>query len=490
MISLKKLSIIDIGSNSIKVLITNLNSKIYYDILCEEKVPFRMSQYMTPDQTLSEEGSKKLIDILSYFKNLSDYHQSKTILAIATEASRRLKTSEPILNQINQQLNIQVELLPGEMEAYYGYLATLHTIDLSDYLQIDIGGSSMEVVLVKNKKLINSISLPLGAIVTSKNFNLGDEITQEKSEAFKNFINSSFNDIPWLKDAIHLPIVGIGGTIRMISKIYRNLIGDNFKLQHQYILTCENFQTVYDMLAPLSLKDRLGVKGITKERADIVLGCLMTIRALMSYIDSKELVINRYGIRQGLIFKQLDLPTHSVLDYSLCNLLTHFKLDEHHNDRLKQSTLTLANQLGINDPSSVNILKTISKLHQIGQVISYQNVNKHTFHLLMNVQVNGLTPKEQLMCAYTVKLLDRFNIKLEHANVLNEPDLAHCKKLSLILQLASYLTALKQEFTSLHVKENNIQIQFSHPIPSIYIGKLETLSKLYTEVFNKKLMIH
>ena len=181
MISLKKLSIIDIGSNSIKVLITNLNSKIYYDILCEEKVPFRMSQYMTPDQTLSEEGSKKLIDILSYFKHLSDYHQSKTILAIATEATRRLKNSEHILNQINQQLNIQVELLPGEMEAYYGYLATLHTIDLSDYLQIDIGGSSMEVVLVKNKKLINSISLPLGAIVTRKNFKLGDEITQEKS---------------------------------------------------------------------------------------------------------------------------------------------------------------------------------------------------------------------------------------------------------------------------------------------------------------------
>ena len=112
-----------------------------------------------------------------------------------------------------------------------------------------------------------------GAIVTSKNFNLGNEITQEKSEAFKTFINSSFNDIPWLKDAIHLPIVGIGGTIRMISKIYRNLIGDNFKLQPQYTLTCENFQTVYDVLAPLSLQDRLDIKGIIKERADIVLGC-------------------------------------------------------------------------------------------------------------------------------------------------------------------------------------------------------------------------
>ena len=59
----------------------------------------------------------------------------------------------------------------------------------------------------------------------------------------------------------------------MISKIYRNLIGDNFKLQPQYTLTCENFQTVYDVLAPLSLQDRLDIKGIIKERADIVLDC-------------------------------------------------------------------------------------------------------------------------------------------------------------------------------------------------------------------------
>lgn len=486
---MKKLSIIDVGSNSIKILISALYSDMYYEIVCEEKVPFRISQYMTVDQTLTDEGLKKLLDILSYFKHLSDYHNVETILAIATEATRRLKNSDAILSQIQQQLNIQVELLPGEMEAYYGYLATLHTIDISDYLQIDIGGSSMEIVLVKNKKLINAISLPLGAIVTSKNFDLGNEITQEKSKAFKSFIYSSFNDIPWLKDAIHLPIVGIGGTIRMISKIYRNLMGDNFKLQHQYTLTCENFQSVFDLLAPLPLKDRLNIKGITKERADIVLGCLMTIRALMSYIDSKELIINRYGIRQGLIFKQLNLSTHSVIDYSLCNLLNHFKIGEHHNDRLKQSTLALANQLNIKDPSSINMLKTLSKLHQIGEVISYQNINKHSFHILMNVQINGLCPKEQLMCAYAIKLLDRFNVKIEHDNILTEADLIHCKKLSLILQLSNYLTVLKEEFKTLQVKDSEILIQFSNAIPSIYINKLEALSNLYQEIFNRKLII-
>lgn len=67
MISLKKLSIIDIGSNSIKVLIVSLSTDIYYEILCEEKVPFRMSEFLTDTQTLSDEGVTKLLDILSYF---------------------------------------------------------------------------------------------------------------------------------------------------------------------------------------------------------------------------------------------------------------------------------------------------------------------------------------------------------------------------------------------------------------------------------------
>lgn len=490
MISLKKLSIIDIGSNSIKVLIVSLSTDIYYEILCEEKVAFRISEFLADNQTLSDEGVTKLLDILSYFKHLSEYYQTETIIAIATEATRRLTNSNQLIQLIHEQLNIQIDLLPGEIEAYYGYLATLHTIDLSDYLQIDIGGSSMEIVLVKNKKLINCISLPLGAIVTSKNFNLGNEITSEQAETFKTFIHHSFNDISWLKDAIHLPIVGIGGTIRMISKIYRHLIGDTFKLQHQYPLTFENIETVYHLLAPLPLSERLLIKGITKERADIVLGCLMTIQSLMTYTDSKNLIINRYGIRQGVVFKQLHLPTHCILDYSLCNLLTHFKLDEHHNDRLKQSTLTFAHQLGITDSTSINILKTISKLYQIGHIISHQNVNKHTFNLIMNIQINGLSPKEQLMCAYSTKCLDRFNIKVENGNLLNQQDLNQCQKYSLLLQLANYVVALKQEFISFKLEENKVILQFSSSIPTIYVNKLEKLSILYQEAFNLKLIIH
>lgn len=487
---MKRLSIIDIGSNSIKVLIATLYSDRYYDIIKEEKVPFRISQFLSPDQTLTEEGSKQLLDILSYFKHLSDYHRVDQILAIATEATRRLKNATELLARIQNQLQISVELLPGETEAYYGYLATLHTIDLSDYLQIDIGGSSMEIVLVKNKKLIHAISLSLGAIATSKQFNLSEEITKEKEDTFNEFIQSSYQQIPWLKEAIHLPIVGIGGTVRMISKIYRQSTGDTIKLQHHYKLSNKNINTVYELLAPLPLKDRLTIKGMSKERADIVLGCLMTVQSLMRYIDSKELIINRYGIRQGLLFKNLQLPAHSVLDYSICNLLIHFKLDEHHNDRLKQSTLTIANQLGINDHSSLSTLKVISKLHQIGQVISAQNINKHTFHLLMNLQINGLEPKEQLMAAYSIKLLDRFNIKNEHANLLTDEDLMKCKQYALILQLANELIALIHEFDELKISSDTINIQLSHPIPHLYINKINHLSTLYEEVFHRQLLIN
>ena len=109
---LKKLSIIDIGSNSIKVLIATLYSDLYYDIIREEKIPFRMSQFLATDQTLNEEGSKKLLDILSYFKHLSDYYHVDQILGIATEATRRLKNSKQLLAHIKEKFQIQVELLP------------------------------------------------------------------------------------------------------------------------------------------------------------------------------------------------------------------------------------------------------------------------------------------------------------------------------------------------------------------------------------------
>ena len=140
MIHLKKLGIMDIGSNSIKLLIANLYSERYFDITYEEKIQFRMGQFIDSKKDLTTEGFYKLRDILSYFKHICEVEEVTDIKAIATETMRRLKNSENIIHQLQHQLHITIELIPGELEAYYGYLATHHTIDLSDYLQIDIGG--------------------------------------------------------------------------------------------------------------------------------------------------------------------------------------------------------------------------------------------------------------------------------------------------------------------------------------------------------------
>ena len=271
----------------------------------------------------------------------------------------------------------------------------------------------------------------------------------------------------------------------------RNRIGDSLKLQHQYRLSDTNLEEMYQLLAPLTLKDRQELKGLSKDRADIVLGCLMTIRSLFNYIDSKSLIINRYGIRQGVIFNQLNIPPQSVLDYSLSNLLYHYRLPIHHNDRLKQSSITLANQLQINDLSSTNILKASSKLSDIGQIISYQNNAKHTFYLLMNISINGLNVKEQLMTAYTIRAGEKYNLKIEpeHQMLLSTEEFEHCKKLSLIVQLCSYLNALKSEFNSIDVSEETISIKFSKTIPSPYLIRLNQLSTLYLEQFNRPLKL-
>ncbi|WP_238526667.1 Ppx/GppA family phosphatase [Turicibacter sp. HGF1] len=491
MIHLKKLGIMDIGSNSIKLLIANLYSERYFDITYEEKIQFRMGQFIDSKKDLTTEGFYKLRDILIYFKHICEVEEVTDIKAIATETMRRLKNSENIIHQLQHQLHITIELIPGELEAYYGYLATHHTIDLSDYLQIDIGGSSMEIVLVKQKQLIHAISLPLGAIITTKNFELDSSLTKDKEKLFNAHMKQTFEEISWLKDAIHLPVIGIGGTIRTISKLYRNRIGDSLKLQHQYHLSDTNLEEMYQLLAPLTLKDRQELKGLSKDRADIVLGCLMTIRSLFNYIDSKSLIINRYGIRQGVIFNQLNIPPQSVLDYSLSNLLYHYRLPIHHNDRLKQSSITLANQLQINDLSSTNILKASSKLSDIGQIISYQNNAKHTFYLLMNISINGLNVKEQLMTAYTIRAGEKYNLKIEpeHQMLLSTEEFEHCKKLSLIVQLCSYLNALKSEFNSIDVSEEAISIKFSKTIPSPYLIRLNQLSTLYLEQFNRPLKL-
>ena len=210
---MKKIAIIDIGSNSIRLVIVQINKDNSFRIIDEVKESVRLGKDMTLKGELNSSRIEMAIATLSFFKRLCLIQNINEILAIATEAVRKATNQKEFLRRVKTELSIDIRVLTGIQEAYYDYFGAINSMDFSDALIMDIGGSSSELILVKNRKLIHSISLPFGAINLTEKFSLQKAMDTKSETAIKNFLTSLFKDIPWLKDVENVPIIGIGGKI-------------------------------------------------------------------------------------------------------------------------------------------------------------------------------------------------------------------------------------------------------------------------------------
>ena len=442
---MKNIAVIDIGSNSMRVLVYEIYENNSYKIIDEEKRMTRLGQYIDKNDNLSYEGIEKLLITLEFFKILCEKNNVIETIVVATEAIRRAKNKTKILNLVKEKLDFDIRILSGLEESSYGYITIKATMDINDAILVDIGGSSMEITLVKNRRILNGISLPLGSIPLTKRFPF--DIPQDKDDIseFKKYIFSQFDKLPWLNDGKTLPLIGIGGTARSIGKIHKKFINYPLDLLHNYTMSFEEVEIIYNHVLSLDINQKAKLKGLPKERADIFTSPFSALVMLMNYCSCPILKISQYGIREGVLYEKLlgkDIENIDILDFSLNNILTNNDLNIVHARKISDLSQVLFNYLEDRNVKHLKLerklLDVSAKLHDLGVTISVKHSYKHSFYITINSLISGLTHKEILMVGYTIALSGKFDYKLadEYRELLNKDDIMICKKLSVLLCLA------------------------------------------------------
>ena len=442
---MKNIAVIDIGSNSMRVLVYEIYENNSFKIIDEEKRMTRLGQFIDNTNNLSNEGIQKLMITLEFFKILCEKNNAVEIIVVATEAIRRANNQKEILSLVKENLKLDIRILSGLEESAYGYLTIKATMDINDALLVDIGGSSMETTLVKNKTILNGISIPLGSIPLTKLFPFDKPADNDTKSEFKKFIFNEFDTLPWLKNAKHLPLIGIGGTARSIGKIHKKFINYPLDLLHNYTIAFDEIKTIYDYVLDLNLNQKSKIKGLPKERADIFTAPFSALVMLMDYCNCPNLKTSQYGIREGVLYEKLlgnNINTTDILDFSLTNILTNNDLNLSHAEKICDLSNVLFEYLENSDSKylklETKLLRIAAKLHDVGVSISVKHANKHGFYIIINSLIAGLTHKEILMVGYTVALSGKFDYKLadEYKDLLTKDDIAICKRLSVILCIA------------------------------------------------------
>lgn len=499
---MQKIGVIDIGSNSIRLVIVQISENSGFRIINEVKESVRLGKDMTPDGQLNAFRMQKAIQTLQFFKELCVASRVNQIIAVATEAVRKALNGQFFIDMVKKEQQIDIRILSGDEEAYYDYFGVINSMDFSDALIIDIGGCSTELILVKERRAINYKSLPFGAINLSDKFSLSGSMGNNKENTVKEFILKSLKELDWLKDAKHLPILGVGGTIRNIGKIHRKKTSYPIDESHNYFIPTDDVINIYNSLKSKTLEQKKKVKGLSSDRADIFMGACSVVTTLIEYCNTKELYVSGSGIREGLIFEHIlkdKTPVNDVLDFSINNIINFYSLDKKHSNHVWHLCQILLDNLkavhNLKD-EYYKVFKVASMLHDLGVVISYYDHQNHSFYMILNSKINGITHREQLMAAYIsiYHRQDEFYTKFtDYKSILNTADIDAISKFGVLLKLAEILDKRMNSCIKdiqCTVKDDIIAMKLISDFDiSIETNEAMDITNSFENIFNKKLII-
>ena len=218
----EKIGLIDIGSNTIRLVLFVFTKETGLNEILNIKTPARLSQYLTSDTKMNNDGIAILKEALLSFKKVADKFKVQELHTIATAAIRQSKNSNDIIKKIKKELNIEIQIVSEKDEAFYGYYAISHTTDIENGISVDIGGGSTEVTLFKDKKLKEIHSFPFGVVTLKRQF-FGDKDHNNKSaiKSMEKFLSEQFNQLDWVKNQ-EITLIGLGGSARNVARIHQS----------------------------------------------------------------------------------------------------------------------------------------------------------------------------------------------------------------------------------------------------------------------------
>lgn len=503
MLGKERIGIIDIGSNSIRLVIYEHTEEQAYRVIDEAKESARLSERIGHDGILPPEHIQSIVDTLLHFTMLCTANKVNRIRAVATAAIRNAANCSFIIEALFAKTGLAIDVLSGEEEARAGFIGMINTLDINDGILVDIGGGSTEVSLFRNRSLLHSVSFPFGSVNTSKHYGNNGNFTDFDIAEIKQMVEDALQSHSWMRENRGLPLVGLGGTIRSLSKISQRAHKYSLPLTHNYSIPHEEMNRIIEHLSHSSLEQRETLDGLSKDRADIIVPGITILHTIFMHTEASHYVISGSGLRDGLFFETLhphNPIVPDVVQHSVHNLLAlHPAVPLQHVEQVKRIAVTMFDGLQtiIGLPAKSRLYLEISALlYRIGVTVNYYDYRMHTFYLIAHSRINGLSHKEIVLCAliasYKSKKRTRQQI-LMHKDLLDESDLQIAVQLGTLLDVAialdrSETQPIQQLAVQMTHKELHIHCTYRHPA-AIEQRQLQSVTKDFKKTWGLQIRL-
>lgn len=295
----KRIAVIDLGSNSVRMTINLLHDNGDWEVLMKKRSTVRLSEGMGVDRVLKEAAMCRVIDALKEFCVLAKLDSCQTIVAIATAAVRTAVNRDLFIERVYRETGIHFDIISGDDEAYYSYLAVCKSLPVKNGLIFDTGGGSTELIMIKNGHLVKSASLPLGAVLMTESFR-----GRSQAEMYR-YIVMMLGSIDWIDEAAGLDLYGVGGSAKTLATLSLKEMKSVDEV-HGVAIPYSKISSIYQKVYSTPITLRQNIPGMDKNRADIILAGIMPMKALMDMLGSKKCTVCSHGVKEGVFFRVRD----------------------------------------------------------------------------------------------------------------------------------------------------------------------------------------
>ncbi len=285
---IEKLGAIDIGSNAIRLLISNAITKksvTQFKKSALIRVPIRLGEDSFIKGTISDKNKSRMIKAMKAFQLLMEVHGVKRYKACATSAMREAENGKEVVEQIAKESGIEIDVIDGKKEAAIIFSTDVTNVIKEDksYLYVDVGGGSTELTVFSKGRIVNSKSFKLGTV---RLLNQKEGI-EERWDEMKSWIqtNTSYLD--------NLSLIGSGGNINKLFKLSEKAEGK--PLSERYL------KKQFKLLLKLSYEERISELGLNPDRADVIIPATQIFLAAMKWSKANKIYVPKIGLADGII---------------------------------------------------------------------------------------------------------------------------------------------------------------------------------------------
>lgn len=299
-------AIIDIGTNSVRLLMAEKDEKGEWKTLRKELRSTRLGEGMTDKATIGQGAKERTLSAVEEFTAMAKLEGAEDIFAYGTSIMRDASNGGEFADEVTAASGVPVRILSGKEEAYYSYIGAAGTSGVITSV-VDIGGGSTEICVGFGTDVGARHSFRLGCVRCSKQF---DTTTARGRAELKKHCFTLFRETDLMESMRNVKRwIGVGGTVTSLASMLQELeVYDSLKVQ-DYVIHPEDVSKILEKLSKMSYDDKCHMKGLLPSRADIIVAGVVILDSLMEYFALSEITVSDRDLSEGLLDADVISPT-------------------------------------------------------------------------------------------------------------------------------------------------------------------------------------